>query len=176
MTRLRAGEWIAGLGAAGLLILMFFDWFGVSGVTVSGSGDSGAAPAQTSITVIGYAGSLSGWSPLGWFIDVLVCVAIFGGLALSYMTLKRASPAWPVGAGVLTWTVGSLIFLVLLVRVTITQPGIDEVMSVQLPAYLGLLCAALIPAGGFLSLRDERTDSAEARDYMPPPARSVPGT
>jgi hypothetical protein len=152
MTRLRAGEWLAGAAALGLLVLMFFHWFSAEG--------EGA----------------SGWSTLGWFIDVLVCVAIFGGLALSYMTVKRASPAWPVGASVLTWTMGSLIFLILLVRVTITQPGVDELMSVQLPAYLGLLCAALIPAGGFLSLRDERTDSAEARDYMPPPARSVPGT
>ena len=152
MTRMRAGDWLAGAAAVGLLVLMFFHWF-----------DAGGKGA-------------SGWSTLGWFIDVLVCVAVFGGLALSYMTVKRASPAWPVGAGVLTWTLGSLIFLVLLVRVTITQPGVDELMSVQLPAYLGLLCAALIPAGGFLSLRDERTDSAEARDYMPPPARSVPGT
>ena len=152
MTRLRAGEWLAGAAALGLLVLMFFHWFSAGG--------AGA----------------SGWSTLGWFMDVLVAVAIFGGLALSYMTVKRASPAWPVGAGVLTWTVGSLIFLILLVRVTITQPGVDELMSVQLPAYLGLLCAALIPLGGFLSLRDERTDSAEARDYMPPPARSVPGT
>jgi hypothetical protein len=147
MSRMRAGEWLAALGAAGLLVLMFFDWF-----------------------------EASGWSTLGWFMDALVCVAIFGGLALSYMTFKRASPAWPVGAAVLTWIVGSLIFLVLLVRVTITQPGADELVSVQLPAYLGLLCAALIPAGGFLSIRDERKDSAEARDYMPPPARSVPGT
>jgi hypothetical protein len=152
MSRMRAGDWLAGAAAAGLLVLMFFDWFDVAG---AGAG---------------------GWSTLGWFIDVLACVAIFGGLALSYMTVKRASPAWPVGAGVLTWTVGSLIFLVLLVRVTITQPGEDALLSVQLPAYLGLLCAALIPAGGFLSLRDERTDSAEARDYTPPPARSVPGS
>jgi hypothetical protein len=152
MTRLRAGEWLAGAAALGLLVLMFFHWFSAGG--------EGA----------------SGWSTLGWFMDALVCVAIFGGLALSYMTLKRASPAWPVGAGVLTWTVGSLIFLVLLVRVTTFQPGPDALVSVQLPAYLGLLCALLIPVGGFLSLRDERTDSAEARDYMPPPARSVPGT
>jgi hypothetical protein len=152
MTRMRAGEWVAGAGAVGLFVLLFLSWF-------DGPVDGG-----------------SGWTTLGWFVDLLACVAIFGGLALSYMTVKRASPAWPVGAGVLTWVVGSLIFLVLLVRVTIAQPGIDELVSVQLPAYLGLLCALLIPVGGFLSLRDERTGSAEARDYQPPPARSVPGT
>lgn len=153
MSRLRAGEWLAGLGALALLVLMFFDWFG------------GAL-----------AGSASGWSTLGWFMDVLVAVAIFGGFALSYMTVKRASPAWPVGASVLTWTLGSLIFLILLVRVTIAQPGQDALVSVELPAYLGLVAAALIPLGGLLSLRDERTASPEARAYVPPPARSVPGT
>jgi hypothetical protein len=106
----------------------------------------------------------------------LVGVLIFGGLALSYMTVKRASPAWPVGAGVLTWVVGSLIFLVLLVRVTIAQPSVDEFVAVQAPAYLGLVAAFLVPLGAFLSIRDERTASAEARAYVPPPPRSVPGT
>ena len=44
------------------------------------------------------------------------------------------------------------------------------------PAYLGLLFAVLIPLGGFLSLKDERTDSPEARAYTPPPARTAPGS
>jgi hypothetical protein len=169
---MRAGEWVAAAGAVGLFILMFFDWFGVS---VSSPSARDAADGVTA-HVVYTSGSLSGWSTLGWFMDILVCVLIFGGLALSYMTVKRASPAWPIGAAVLTWIVGSLIFLVLLVRVTIAQPSIDELLAVQPAGYLGLACAALIPAGGFLSIRDERTRTAEARDYMPPPARSVPGT
>jgi hypothetical protein len=52
----------------------------------------------------------------------------------------------------------------------------DEVVDVTLPAYLGLVAAALIPLGAFLSIRDERTRSSEARAYTPPPPRSVPGT
>ena len=154
MSRMRPGEWVAAAGAVALLVLMFFDWFGREGGT----------------------GSLTGWGALGWFIDLLVAILILGGLALSYMTIKRASPAWPVGASVLTWTAGGLIFLVLLVRVTITQPGTDELTSVALPAYLGLVAALLIPVGGFLSLRDERLDTPEARAYVPPPPRSAPGT
>jgi hypothetical protein len=171
MSRLRAGEWIAAAGAVGLFALLFLDWFGVA-PSVDGDGGAGAAVSR----LVGSSGSFSGWSTLGWFVDLLACVLILGGLALSYMTAKRASPAWPVGAGVLTWIVGSLIFLVLLVRVTIAQPSVDELLSVRWPAYLGLVCALLIPAGAFLSIRDERTDSAEARDYLPPPARTAPGT
>jgi hypothetical protein len=162
MSRMRAGEWLALVGAVALLVLMFFDWFALA-----------AADGQH---IMLNSGSLTGWSTLGWFMDALVALAIFGGLALSYMTVKRASPAWPVGASVLTWVLGSIIFLVLLVRVTIAQPGPDALVDVTAAAYLGLVAAALVPLGGFLSLRDERTGSAEARAYTPPPPRSVPGT
>lgn len=165
--RMRAGEGLALVGAVALLVLMFFDWFGAH---------AEPDPPNTITVWIGETVSLSGWGSLGWFMDLLVGVLIFGGLALTYMTVKRASPAWPVGAAILTWTAGSLIFLVLLVRVTIAQPYADEVVDVTLPAYLGLVAAALIPLGAFLALRDERTHSAEARAYTPPPPRSVPGT
>jgi hypothetical protein len=167
---MRAGEWLAGAGAVALFVLMFFDWFGLHAFTATAGDD------QIEVSLPDPSASLTGWGTLGWFMDVLVAVAIFGGLALSYMTVKRASPAWPVGAAVLTWIVGSLIFLVLLVRVTIAQPYADEMVDVQLPAYLGLVAAALVPLGAFLSIRDERTRSSEARAYTPPPPRSIPGT
>jgi hypothetical protein len=170
MSRMRVGEWVAALGAVGLLIVMFFDWFQVEVPAPESSGSG----ILSLVTVTGP--SADAWSSLGWFMVVLLCVQIFGGAALSYMTVKRASPAWPVGAGALTWIVGSLIFLVLLVRVCIAQPGSDAFVSVQAPAYLGLVFTLLIPLGGFLSLRDERTRSPEAQAYMPPPARTAPGT
>jgi hypothetical protein len=146
MSRLRAGEWVAAISAVGLFVTLFFDWFGAS----------------------------SGWSSLGWLMDVLLCVSMLGGAALAYMTVRQTAPAWPVGAGVLTWTLGGLIWLVLLVRVTIAQPGTDALVSVQAPAYLGLLFALLIPVGAFLSIRDERTHTPEALAYAPPPPRTAP--
>jgi heme/copper-type cytochrome/quinol oxidase subunit 3 len=170
VTRMRAGEWVALAGAVALFVLMFFDWFDLHHFAAA------ADENQIEVSLPDPSATLTGWGSLGWFMDLLVGVLIFGGLALSYMTVKRASPAWPVGAGVLTWTLGSVIFLVLLVRVTITQPGPDAFLDVTLPAYLGLVAAALVPLGAFLSIRDERTASPEARAYTPPPPRSVPGT
>jgi hypothetical protein len=170
MNRMRAGEWVAAVGSLGLLAVLFADWFGVDGAAAGWTAYApGAAEAHP-----------SGWGSLGWPVDLLLCVAILGGLSLSYMTVKRASPAWPIGAGVLTWVVGTVVLIVLAVRVA-TQPSLgaglaNEAVLVEVPAYLGLLFAALIPLGAFLSLRDERTDSVEARAYTPPPARSVPGT
>jgi hypothetical protein len=166
MTRLRVGEWTAAAGGVGLFVLLFFDWFGAKLHSTSLSGG-----ART----LDLGGS--GWSTLGWFMVALLCVQMFGAAALAYMTVKRTSPAWPVGAAVLTWGLGALIWLVLLVRVTFAQPGpADELIDVLAPAYLGLLFSALIPLGGFLSLRDERTRSPEAMAYTPPPARTAPGT
>jgi hypothetical protein len=170
MRRLRTGEWVSALGAAGLFVSLFLNWFSVDG---QAAGWLAYAPAPGGV-------HLSGWGSLGWLMDLLLCVAIFGGASLSYMTVKRTSPAWPVGAGVLTWSVGSLIFVALVIRVAI-QPGLglgvsNEPVLVEAPAYLGLLCALLIPVGAFLSLKDERTDSSEARAYTQPPARPAPGT
>lgn len=171
MSRMRLGEWVAAAGAVGLFAVLFFDWFSVDGRK---AGWAAYTPVSGTL-------HQAGWTSLGWFMGVLLVIAIFGGLSLSYMTVKRASPAWPVGAGVLTWSVGSIIFLVLLVRVTLLQPGMgiglsNTAVSVEAPAYAGLLFAFLIPLGGFLSLKDERTNSAEARAYMRPPARTAPGT
>jgi hypothetical protein len=168
MSRLRTGERIATLGAAGLFVTLFLNWFSVDG---QAAGWRAYAPVEV---------HLSGWGSLGWFMDLLLGIAIIGGASLSYMTVKRVSPAWPVGAGVLTWTVGSVIFVVLAIRVA-TQPGLgvglsNEPVLIEAPAYLGLLCALLIPVGAFLSLKDERTDSSEARAYTPPASRPAPGT
>ncbi len=175
MNRLRLGEWVAAAGAVGLFVVLFFDWFGVSvQQPPSGSGVLNLLHQMST-------GSLSGWSNLGWFMDLLLCVAIVGGLSLSYMTVKRTSPAWPIGAAVLTVGLGTVIALALALRLLDlagdTHLGaVKFVTSVQLPAYLGLLFAVLIPFGGFLSLKDERTDSPEARAYTPPAPRPAPGT
>jgi hypothetical protein len=175
VNRLRAGEWVAAAGSVGLLVVLSLNWFGAS----FAHGRTGALGAGG---VSGYGlGSASGWSSLGWFMVVLLCLAIFGGLSLSYMTVKRTSPAWPVGAAVLTVGIGAVIALALALRLLDlagdSSFGTAKVaIGVQLPAYLGLLFAILIPVGGFLSLKDERTDSPEARAYQPPPARTAPGT
>jgi hypothetical protein len=171
MSRLRSGEMVSALGAVGLLALLFFDWVGIS---FQGKLPSGAASVQPQLA---YGGSLSGWSNLGWFMDVLLCLTIAGGLALPYMVAKRASPAWPVGAAVLTWSIGAGVLLILVVRlISLADDAGVVAVNLQVAAYLGLAFTALIPLGGFLSLKDERKDSAEAQAYTPPPSRPVPGT
>jgi ABC-type transport system involved in cytochrome c biogenesis permease subunit len=179
--RLRRGEWLALIGAVGLFVVLFLDWFGVD---LPSRAELEPQPAAGGIhnllnTFDMAAVHHAGWTTLGWFLDALLVLSIAGGVALSYMTLRRATPAWPVGASILTVVVAAIAFLVLLTRV-LTQPGLgpglpNDVVTVQLPAYLGLLFAALIPVGAWMALGDERTDAPESA-YTPPPARPIPGT
>jgi hypothetical protein len=164
VSRLRVGEWVAAIGAVGLLATLFADWFSVD--------------TPPGLHLIGTLHT-TGWASLGWLLVALLVIVALGGLGITYMTLARTSPAWPVGMSVLTIAVGGLTFLILLVRV-LTQPGLgaslpNRLVVVEAPAYLGLLFTALIPVGAWLALRDERLDAPESA-YTPPPARPVPGT
>jgi hypothetical protein len=159
VSRLRTGELLAGGAAVGLVVVLFLNWFGAD-----------PTPAHL---------HRSGWGSLGWLMVALLVVVAGGGLSIAYMTLRRTSPAWPVAAQVLTVAVGAVVFLALLI-VVLTQPGLGAGLSnahviVEVPAYLGLLFTALIPAGAWLALRDERLDAPESV-VTPPPARPIPGT
>jgi hypothetical protein len=172
MSRIRTGEWVAATGAIGLLVMLFFDWVAISFKGSTAHRTDGLVPSA----VVSH-GSLSGWGTLGWLMDVLLGIVIVGGLSLAYMNAKRTSPAWPVGAGVLTWALGAGVLLILVVRLIFLAGDLGAVaVGLRLPAYLGIVFAALIPLGAFLSLKDDRTDSPDARAYTPPPARPVPGS
>ena len=167
--RLRSGELVAGAGAVALFVLMFFDWF---------LPEVRARVVETSGRVVGPELHLSGWTSLGWALLVLVLVVLVLALWLAASTLFAATVSQPVAAGVLLSAVGTIALVVLLVRVTIAQPGLgvgapDAAVAVQLPAYLGLVAMAAIVAGGWLSMADERTGAPES-EYPPPPARPAP--
>jgi hypothetical protein len=167
--RLRSGELLAGAGAVALLVLLFFDWF---------LPEVRPRIVETSGRVVGAEPHLSGWTSLGWVLLVLLLVVIVLAIWLAASTLFEAAVSQPVAAGVLLSAVATVTFVVLLVRVTIAQPGLgtglaDEAVAVQLPAYLGLVAMAVILVGGWRSMADERTGAAES-EYTPPPARPAP--
>ena len=147
MTRLRAGEWTAGAGAVALLVTLFLPWFG---------------PADE-----------SGWSSLGW-VTLAFCIAAIGCAAWVVIANAAHRPvAQAVAASVLTATVGTLAFVAVALRALVFQPGPNDIVVLRYGAWLGLLAALVLAVGGWLAIKDERTDAPESA-YTPPEPRPAP--
>ena len=66
----------------------------------------------------------------------------------------RTAPSIPVAFSVLTVLAGALATLLVLIRL-IDQPGPNELVGVEAGAWLGLVAAIVVTAGGWRSLRAE---------------------
>jgi hypothetical protein len=156
MRRVRRGEALMGVGAIALFILLFADWF-------KGGGVSG-----------------SGWSSLGWALDVLLAALFVMVLITLGSVLTRAKVAIAIGATLLTAVLAMVTLVIALLRVLIFQPDLDlglgnEAVTVQVAGYLGLVALAMVAVGGWMAIADERTDAPDSA-YTPPPPRPVPGS
>ncbi|TML07393.1 MAG: hypothetical protein E6G41_04685, partial [Actinobacteria bacterium] len=95
MRRIRLGEALMGAGGVALFVLLFADWFKGGGVT------------------------RSGWSSLGWALDVLL-VALLALVVVTVGSLvARSKVAIAIGAAVITSTLAVITFAIALIRVLI---------------------------------------------------------
>jgi hypothetical protein len=138
----RFAEKVAALSALTLLgVLFLVDWFG----------------------------DASGWDALGWFALALCVLSIVAGLAVAIVFALYESPVLPQFIAVCALFVGSLTVIALLVQV-VFQPGTDELVTVKAGWWLGLLAAAGVARGGFLSMRDEYLADQPTADVPVRPA------
>jgi hypothetical protein len=129
--RLRSGEIVAGIGAAGLAIVMFLDWFG----------------------------GRSAWETLTLGrVLLVVTIALAGTLVV--LTLRMRAVSMATSAATVTIGVGTLALLYLLYRVGIDEPGRNGLVSIDAGAYAGLACVLAIVGGAWRTLDDERTQAA----------------
>ncbi|MBB4663715.1 hypothetical protein [Conexibacter arvalis] len=139
-TRLRRGEWIAGAGGVLLLVSLFlFDWYGASADLGNGFSFSVGA---------------NGWethSILRW----LMLLTIVAGVALWLLTATQPTDAIPLSAAVVTVVVAGITTLCLAWRVLVNEPGPNALIEVKAGAWIGLVAAALVVVGAWLSMRDE---------------------
>ena len=82
-----------------------------------------------------------------------------------------------VATGVAVTALAAVALPVLLLRIA-TQPDLgigasNDLVAVRFAAWVGVICTALIAAGGFIALRDERLDAPESA-YEPPEPRPAP--
>jgi hypothetical protein len=164
VSRLRAGEWTAAAGAAGLLVTLFLPWFGIELRGPAGSlVDAGLAEE----------GGTSGWSNLGWVTIALVLAAIGCAAWLVVANVVPRPVAQAVAASVLTATAGTLAFVALALRALVFQPGPNDIVGLRYGAWLGLLAALVLALGGWWATKDERTGAPESA-YVPPEPRPAP--
>jgi len=143
LARLRAGELLA--GAAGLLLVLslFLDWFSTS---------EEAAVAEAEAVEL----KASAWTQFA-VTDILFLLVGLAGIGLAVVTVARRAPALPVAAAVITTAVGILAVLLWLYRVSLNEPGPNELVEIDPGAWIGLLAIVGVAAGGWLTMADERT-------------------
>lgn len=131
---------------------------------------SGEILALTGAVVIAVASllpwyELGGASPSSWgrfgAVTVLIAIAAALALLLAVTTVTERSPASPVVSAVWTTLAG------LIVAIGVLTVVLGHLSSLCVGSWLALVGALLILAGGWQSLRDERT--ARYRPAEPPP-------
>lgn len=128
LRRLRAGEWLAGAGAAIMAVALFAHWYGP------------AAPGGPYLT---------GWAGIAHLRWVWL-VAIAVGLALVVAQAACRAPALPASLSVISTVIALIAVLTLLIRVVI-----DPLAHQRFPAWLEFIGACALLVGSFGSLRQE---------------------
>ena len=171
MSRLRAGEWTAAVGAAALLVTLFLPWFDVE---LPGAEQQDPGTGILNIVHTYSSGSWgSGWDALGWLAIAITLAAIGCAAWLAFANAAGRPVAQCVAASVLTAAAGTLAFVVLALRALVFQPGPNELVVLRYGAWLGLLAALVLALGGWWAAKDERTDAPESA-YTPPEPRPAP--
>jgi hypothetical protein len=180
LDRMRAGEGLAGLGAVALLVLLFLDWVRPEGDLLR---QRGAEIPQSLQGVVGRAvrdfvdaNAQTGWKGLGWLMVVVLLLAILAALTLVVLTVTQEPVGPAIGSAVITTALGIVATLALLIRLTLAQPDLgaglpDRYVDVLAPAWLGLAATAMIAAGGWIAMADERTGARYSAAPDLPPRR-----
>jgi hypothetical protein len=152
--RVRLGERIAGLCALLLFVDMFLHWYGIkTGHPV------GIADRFTRSTI-----GVSAWDFFS-FLDLLLFLLVLLALAMVALAATQRSVALPIGANVVVALFGALMTLLVLYRL-IDQPGPNDLVTVKLFGYVGLLLTGGIAAGAFMSMRDEGVTLGDAAQRL----------
>lgn len=130
MSRVRAGDVIAGVAGAALLAALFMPWYRDAGADQS---------AFQSLSVI----------------LILLIVTALLGFAILVLTVFQRSQALPVAAEQWAMAIGLPTAILVLYRV-LNAPGDDAVVDVRWGAWLGLALVSAVMAGAVVSLRAER--------------------
>jgi hypothetical protein len=155
----RADQIIAGGGIAFFIFMFFFKWYGGS--------------SSSSIGGVNFSSSLNGYHSFTnsrwiWLITIIVAL---GSVVLVATQRKLELPIQP---GVIVAGLGALSTILILYRIihhpsggtsgTIAGVSYSASYGIKIGIWLGLISAAVITYGGYLSMQDEGTSISQVRD------------
>ena len=142
LTKVRAGDLLAGLGGIALLVVLFAPWYDFLPGVYTGTR---TIPDNNTVQ--------SAWEAFSLLDIVLTLTALLGIVQLATTAFERTT-AWPVAAEVFLAAIGALVSLWTLIRV-INPPGPNFAADLRWGAWVGLLCVLAVTAGAWWSMRDE---------------------
>jgi hypothetical protein len=148
LRRLRAGEWIAGLSGAALVVVLFVPWYGAEGTSVTASA----------------------WESFAVNDAILLLAALFA-VALWAAAATQRTTAVPNALASLTLLLGLIATILVLVRLA-SAPGGDGVTR-EYGVWLGLAACLGILFGAYRAMANETTPGVAAPKIeatpLPPP-------
>jgi hypothetical protein len=145
-SRIGKGEWVAAVAGAALFLILFLPWYGIK-ATVGGRTATG--PNATA------------WEAFG-FIDILLLFVVLVAVGLALLRAAGSVPATPVPPGVIVHLAGAVAVVAILYRL-IDPPGdggalagVELDVTRKIGAFLGLVAAVAISAGGRMAIDQPR--------------------
>jgi len=141
--RLKPGPLIVLAGASGLLVVSLMTWYRIDLGKIAGGGAVISRYAREN----DYATGANAWEPWGFLPDLLLLLVIAAGLALPLATFAdRLAGLRPALGAIVTGALGTALVLLHI----ISGPSPQDIVDVQAPAWLGLLCCLAMLGGAFL--------------------------
>jgi hypothetical protein len=168
--RLRAGEWIAGLGSVLLLVALFLPWYEAKNIVVLGT----EPLAEEDFTFTG----LEAFSA----VDLILAAGALAGLGFVALSASLRVSAVNVAASAILSVVAVVVVLLVLFRVlkipdlsiaTDGRRGTASESTRDLGLWLGLAGSGLLLAGALAAMRDERI-TGDTRSVDPATIETLP--
>jgi hypothetical protein len=132
---LRLGELVGAIGGFGLLVASFLPWY-------SAGGENATAWQAFSVA------------------DLILAAAAVMGMTVAFVVITHLSVSYPVAGSSVATGFGAVAVVLILIRM-INPPGAGDV-SLEIGAWLGLVCAAAIAIGGYMGMQPLKTPKASA--------------
>jgi hypothetical protein len=155
LSRLRTGEWIAGIGGIVLLFaLLFLNWYGV--------GESVATPFGD-VSIGAEFGAWDAQGFLGTLANLVILAAGIAAVGLAVVTAMERTVALPVAASALTASLG-IGAVVLVFGRMLFQPGPNDLVDLEIGIFIALAGALAVAYGGWRSMGEEPSDLGQPDD------------